>query len=64
MKSAETVTVSGGAARANEPSRSSESARSKSVEPSGGVLSRETVKVYVPETGGVKAGRTARTPGA
>ena len=46
--------------RANEPLRSSESERSTRDDPSGGWRSRETVNVYVPDSSGVKDGRTAR----
>lgn len=42
---------------------SSESESSTRYEPSGGVLSRDTVNEYVPDCSGVKAGRTARTSG-
>ena len=38
---------------------SSDSARSASDEPSGGWRSRETVKVYVPDSVGLNDGRTA-----
>ena len=60
MKSADSLTVSSSSVRANEALRSSESERRRRDESSGGVLSSETVKVYVPDSAGVKDGRTAR----
>ena len=45
---------------ANEALRSSESERRRRNESSGGVLSSETVKEYVPDSSGVKDVRTAR----
>ena len=44
----------------NEASRFSESARSTSGDPSGGVLLSWTVNEYTPVADGVKAGRAAR----
>ncbi len=64
MKSADTLTVSAPSVRANEALRSSESERRRRDESSGGVLSSETVKVYVPDCEGVKGGRVARISGA
>ena len=46
--------------RVNEALRSSESERRRRDASSGGVLSSETVKEYVPDSSGVKDGRTAR----
>ena len=61
VKSADSLTVSASSVRANEALRSSESEMRRRGEPSGGSRSRDTVKVYVPDCAGVKAGRTAST---
>ena len=60
VKSADRLTVSAPSVRANEALRSSESERRRRDASSGGVLSSETVKEYVPDSSGVKDGRTAR----